>query len=177
LWLLGESDATRLNLRQEAQRRGVAAERVLFAERLSYERHLARLQHADLFLDTLPFNAGASASDALWAGVPVVTCPGEAFAARMAGSLLRAIGLPKLICDDLEQYEHRALELSRNPAQLQALKERLAKHRSGFPLFDTTRFCRHLERAYVEMHDRAQRGERPADFTVEPIAGDALGEA
>ncbi len=171
LWLLAERSSTRANLRLEAEARGVAPERLIFAGRVGYEEHLARLQLADLFLDTSPFNAGASASDALWAAVPVLTCPGEAFAARMAGSLLRAVSLPQLICESLEHYEHRALELAGDPSQLRAIKAWLQEHRRRFPLFDTTRFCRHLERAYRAMHERAHRGEDPVDISVEPIDG------
>lgn len=167
LWLLGEGESTRNNLRLEARGHGVAPKRLVFAERVDYESHLARLQAADLFLDTSPFNAGASASDALWCGVPVLTCPGEAFAARMAGSLLRAVGLPELICPDFEQYAHLALELAGNRSRLDSLRERLRANRASSPLFDTARFCRHLERAYAEMQRRVQHGEKPLDITVE----------
>jgi predicted O-linked N-acetylglucosamine transferase (SPINDLY family) len=121
---------------------------------------------ADLFLDSLPFNAGATASDALWAGLPVLTCPGEAFASRMAGSLLRAVGLPELIAPDLQSYEQRALELSASRDALAALRARLAANRSIHPLFDTERFCRHLESAYETMHSRHVNGLAPAHFSV-----------
>jgi predicted O-linked N-acetylglucosamine transferase (SPINDLY family) len=146
--------------------RGVGAARVVFAARLPYEQHLARLGLADLFLDTLPFNAGTTASDALWAGVPVLTCCGEAFASRMAGSLLRAIGLPDLITESLAAYERIALELAASPARLAQLRQRLQSNRSSSPLFMTGRFCRHLESAYAAMHERSQRGEPPASFEV-----------
>lgn len=166
LWLLGDWETTRRNLRREAGSRGIAAERLIFAGRTDYPSHLARLQQADLFLDTSPFNAGTSASDALWAGVPVLTCPGEAFAARMAGSLLRAMELEELSCPDLGSYERLALELCGNPIRLQALKDHLRECRSSSALFDTMRFCRYLEQAYVEMHRRTRHAEPPADFTV-----------
>jgi predicted O-linked N-acetylglucosamine transferase (SPINDLY family) len=166
LWLLAESEPATHNLALEAARRGIPAGRIVFAGRASYEEHLARLQLADLFLDTLPFNAGTTASDALWAGLPVLTCAGEAFAARMAGSLLRAVGLPELISNDLGHYENLALRLSAAPSELAALRARLAENRATHPLFDTERFCRHLESAYRTMHERAQRGEPPAGFHV-----------
>ena len=166
LWLLAESDATRSNLLQEAARRGIAAQRLVFAERLPYDEHLARLGLADLFLDTFPFNAGTTASDALWAGLPVLTCSGEAFASRMAGSLLRTMGLPELIADDLDHYEQLALRLAASPAQLASLRLSLQSSRVTGPLFDTERFCRNLESAYTTMHERVQRGEHPANFSV-----------
>ena len=166
LWLLGAEGTVSENLRREAVARGIAAERVILAGRIPYADHLARLALADLFLDTVPFNAGATASDALWAGLPVLTCAGEAFAARMAGSLLRAIGLPELITTDLETYERQALDLARQPQRLQSLRRRLVENRGTCPLFDTNRFVRHLESAYVEMWQRHARGEQPAAFTV-----------
>lgn len=168
LWLLGETPGVQQRLRQEIAAHGIAPERLVFAERCSYAEHLARLRLADLFLDTLPFNAGATASDALWAGVPVLTCAGEAFAARMAGSLLRAIGLPELITHDTTDYEKRALELARDRNGLKALRARLAAHRDTQTLFQTEAYCRHLEDAYREMRDRAERGEPPLSFSVPP---------
>jgi predicted O-linked N-acetylglucosamine transferase (SPINDLY family) len=166
LWLVGETQEVRENLWREGEARGVERERLIMARRLPYAQHLGRLGAADLFLDTLPFNAGTTASDALWAGLPVLTCAGEAFAARMAGSLLTAVGLPELITHDLEAYEALAIELGREPGKLLALRTHLqgAGHRSA--LFDTARYCRHLEDAYRQMHERAERGERPAGFSV-----------
>jgi predicted O-linked N-acetylglucosamine transferase (SPINDLY family) len=166
LWLLGESASARANLRREAASRGLASQRLLFAERLDYERHLARLRLADLYLDTFPFNAGASASDALWAGVPLITCSGEAFAARMAGSQLQAVGLSELICLNLRQYEQLALALATDDSRLRSIQARLRERRSSLPLFDSARFCRHIEYAYALMHERAQRGEAAQGFTV-----------
>jgi predicted O-linked N-acetylglucosamine transferase (SPINDLY family) len=169
LWLVGETQEVRENLWREGEARGVERERLIMARRLPYAQHLGRLGAADLFLDTLPFNAGTTASDALWAGLPVLTCAGEAFAARMAGSLLTAVGLPELITHDLEAYEALAIELGREPGKLLALRTHLqgAGHRSA--LFDTTRYCRHLEDAYRQMHERAARGESPAGFTVSTL--------
>jgi predicted O-linked N-acetylglucosamine transferase (SPINDLY family) len=166
LWLLGESEVARQNLLREAGARGINPARFVFARRLPYEQHLARMQLADLFLDTFPFNAGTTASDALWAGLPVLTCSGEAFASRMAGSLLRAVGLTELITHDLDDYERLALQLAYSPGLLKDLRARLASNRLTQPLFDTARFCRHLETAYQTMHDRAQRSERPSSFAV-----------
>jgi predicted O-linked N-acetylglucosamine transferase (SPINDLY family) len=133
------------------------------------EDNLARLRHADLFLDTAPYNAHATACDALWAGVPVLTCSGASFASRVAGSLLAAVGLPEPITGSLEDYETLALELARDPALLASLRQKLARNRGLYPLFDTERFTRHIEAAYTVMWERAQRGEPPQSFAVEPI--------
>jgi predicted O-linked N-acetylglucosamine transferase (SPINDLY family) len=168
LWLLAENPAARDRLRAEAATRGIAAERVVFAARVPYGAHLARLQCCDLYLDTVPFNGGATASDVLRAGVPMLTCAGEAFASRMAGSLLRAAGLPELIAADLGEYERRAIDLAANPARLAELKTRLASPPAGQALFDSDRYCKHLESAYVQMWQRAERGEPAADITVDP---------
>lgn len=166
LWLASADASVQRNLRAEAERRGVAPERLVFSPRIRYAEHLARLRLADLFLDTLPFNAGTTASDALWAGVPVLTCAGRAFSARMAGSLLRALGLPELITGNLASYEARALDLAANPAALSELRARLANNRATHPLFDTRRFTRHLEAAYKSMWTRQQQGEAPAAIRV-----------
>jgi len=166
LWLLAEDAAIRANLCREAKSRGVAAERLTFASRVPYSEHLGRLKVADLFLDTLPFNAGATASDVLWAGLPLLTCAGEAFAARMGGSLLRALNLPELITFDLADYETRAADLAQNPRALTALRRRLAQNRMRAPLFDTNLFRRHLEAAYAEMWLRSESGREPAAFSV-----------
>jgi predicted O-linked N-acetylglucosamine transferase (SPINDLY family) len=166
LWLASGDASVQRNLRAEAERRGVAPERLVFSPRIRYAEHLARLQLADLFLDTLPFNAGTTASDALWAGVPVLTCAGRAFSARMAGSLLRALGLPELITGSLAAYEARALELASNPATLGELRARLANHRTTHPLFDTRRFTRHLEQAYLAMQQRIDAGLPPDHLVI-----------
>ncbi|MGA2776361.1 MAG: tetratricopeptide repeat protein [Steroidobacteraceae bacterium] len=166
LWLLGHEATVAENLRREAGIRGIVPERLIFSARIPYADHLARLRLADLFLDTLPFNAGTTASDALWAGLPMLTCAGETFAARMAGSLLHTIGLPELIATDLEVYASRAIELARHPEVLKALRRRLIDNRRASPLFDTNRFVRHLESAYLEMWQRHARGENPSAFSV-----------
>jgi predicted O-linked N-acetylglucosamine transferase (SPINDLY family) len=168
LWLRSLESEARDNLQLEARRRGVAAERLVFAPRLaSIADHLARHSLADLYLDTLPYNAHSTTCDALWAGVPVLTCAGRGFAARVAASALTAVGLPELITRSLEEYEQKALELARSPRQLQALRARLAQNRKSAPLFDTGRFTRHLEDAYRTMHQRSLHGQLPRGFTVE----------
>lgn len=166
LWLMENSAIAAHNLRREAAVRGIAPERLVFAKPLPQAEHLARQQRADLFLDTLPYNAHTTASDALWAGLPVLTCTGHTFAGRVATSLLHAIGLPELVTHSLADYEHLALQLAADPARLAALKKRLADHRLSEPLFNTGRFCRHIEAAYQEMWDRHQRGLPPEGFSV-----------
>ena len=168
LWLYAGDPVVPRNLREEARRRGVDPARLVFAERLPYAEYLARLRLADLFLDTLPFNAGTTASDALWAGVPVLTCPGDAFAARMAASLLTAVGLPELIAANADDYSALALKLATTPSVLAEVRDRLSRNRADCALFDTQRFCRNLESAYRTMWERCRRGEAPAGFDVEP---------
>src|SRR5260370_6177295 len=165
LWLFA-GERARANLGREAQGRGIAADRLCFAARLPVPEHLARHRLADLFLDTLPYNAHTTASDALWAGLPVLTCTGRSFPSRVAGSLLRAVGLPELVTRSLDEYEALALRLAREPELLGALRGRLAGNRSTAPLFDTVRYCRHLEDAYRQMHERWQRGEPARAFAV-----------
>ena len=169
LWLLGESDTAMANLRREAQSRGVKPDRLVFAKRVKTEDYLARYRLANLFLDTLPFNAGTTASDVLWAGLPLVTCSGAAFAARMAGSLLHAVGLPELVTHSLEDYEALILKLATDQKQLREVNEKLARNRLAKPLFNTDRFRQHIEAAYTTMWEIHQRGEEPRNFTVVPI--------
>jgi len=171
LWLASANPGALRNLAREAEARGIAAKRLIFAPFVAaQEAHLARLQRADLFLDTWPCNAHTTASDALWAGVPVVTLSGQTFAGRVAGSLLHAIGLPELIADSVPAYEDMALRLARDPAALAALKSRLRENRATHPLFDTARHCRHLERAYTVMCERIQQGAPPRSFAVTQTA-------
>jgi protein O-GlcNAc transferase len=169
LWLLEDNPAAARNLRQEADHRGVSAERLVFAPRLPAEQHLARHRLADLFLDTLPYNAHTTSSDALWAGLPVLTCLGAAFPGRVAASLLHAVGLPELVTHSLDEYVARALELASDPAQLGEVRARLAHNRTTHPLFDTARFCRHLEAAYTTMWRRHQEGLPPESFAVSAL--------
>jgi predicted O-linked N-acetylglucosamine transferase (SPINDLY family) len=170
LWLTQSDPIAMNNLGREAERHGVSARRLIFAPKVEeISDHLARQRQADLFVDTLPYNAHTSASDALWAGLPVLTCIGETFAGRVAASLLRAIGLPELITTSLEEYEALALKLAREPSLLGSVKAKLARNRGAYPLFDTARFTRHIEDAYTTMWERQQRGEPPQSFAVNPI--------
>lgn len=167
LWLPKYNETEANNLRREAVARGVAAERIVFAELVpTPEEYLSRLVLADLFLDTLPYNAHTTASDALWMGVPVLTRIGTAYAGRVAASVLSALDLPELITHSAEEYESRALELARDPAALDAIKAKLATNRNTSPLFDTVRQCRNLEAAFAKMHELYEAGETPRDFAV-----------
>jgi protein O-GlcNAc transferase len=168
LWLREMTSEARINLEREAQQHGVAASRLVYAPHAGgIAEHLGRHALADLYLDTFPYNAHSTACDALWVGVPVLTCAGRSFASRVAASALTAVGLPELITNDLREYENKALELGRDPQQLQALHARLAQNRLSSPLFDTVRFTQNLESAYDIMHERAKRGEAPHSFAVE----------
>jgi predicted O-linked N-acetylglucosamine transferase (SPINDLY family) len=171
LWLFEENPAAAANLRREAQSRGVPSDRLIFAKPMNPADHLARLRLADLVLDTLPYGAHTTASDALWMGVPVLTCLGTTFAGRVAASLLSALGIPELIAASSRDYEARALELARNVSALETLKTTLAKARDTSPSFDTLRITRNLEAAYTGMWERQQRGEQPASFAVENPQG------
>jgi protein O-GlcNAc transferase len=166
LWLLEDNEPASANLRKEAVARGVAAERLIFAKRATRADHLARHRCADLFIDTLPYNAHTTALDALWEGVPVLTLIGETFAGRVAASLLTALDLPELIAQTLGDYARLAIELARNPRMLAALRQKLQDHRSASALFDTAGFTRHLEKAYTIMVERHRSGLEPADLAV-----------
>ncbi len=170
LWLLGDNPGAADNLRREALERGVRAERLIFAPRFSLEDHLARHRAADLFLDTLPYNAHTTASDALWADLPVLTCIGETFAGRVAASLLTAVGLPELIASSAAQYEQLAVELAMHPQRLADLKRKLAANRATAPLFNSGRYAKHLEAAYALIYERYQAGLPPDHLFVEPVA-------
>jgi protein O-GlcNAc transferase len=167
LWLLEANDLVRRNLRREAERRGIVADRLVFAPLLPPAEHLARHRQADLFLDTLPCSAHTTASDALWTGLPVLTCTGGSFAGRVAGSLLMAIGLPELITGSLEEYEQLALDLAGSPRRLIELRERLQQNRGKTALFDPCRFARNIEAAYVQMWSAWWAGAKPAAFSIE----------
>jgi predicted O-linked N-acetylglucosamine transferase (SPINDLY family) len=168
-WLLAASETTAENLRREARARGVESGRLLFAGEVPYLEYLGRHRHADLIMDTLPFNGGTTVSDALTMGVPVVTCAGESFAGRMAGSLLRNLGLDELVASSLAQYEATALRLARNPGELQAIRDRLDPRRRDHAFFDTDRYRRHLEAAYQIMWERHAAGLPPATIEVPPM--------
>ncbi len=167
LWLLESNELVARNLRREAERRRIDPGRLVFAPRAPLADHLARHRNADLFLDTLPCNAHTTASDALWAGLPVLTCVGTTFAGRVAGSLLAAIGLPELIAPSLADYERAALALARDPRKLAGMRERLVRNRTSSSVFDATRTARSLESAYAAMWRRWCAGGSPAAFRVE----------
>lgn len=166
LFLLEDNPTAADNLRKEATLRGVDAARLVFAKRLPTSEYLARYRYADLFLDTFPFNGGTTVSDALWAGLPVLTLPGEAFASRMATSLLTAIEVPELVAKTQEEYENLAVELATNPEQLNAIKRKLERNRLTTPLFDTRMFTRNIENAYTQMHERERAGLPPDHIYV-----------
>jgi predicted O-linked N-acetylglucosamine transferase (SPINDLY family) len=169
LWLLSPNQVVATNLRSEARQRGIAPSRLVFAPMQPIDVHLARHAAADLFLDSLPCNAHTTASDALWAGLPVLTCAGRSFAARVAGSLLRAVGLCQLLTDNLSAYEALALALARDPVRLQRLRAQLRANRATAPLFDIERYARHLEWAYEAMWGQHVRGKAPRAFDVPPL--------
>lgn len=162
LWLMAGPPRVESALRSEASRRGVAAERLVFAPKLPLADHLARHRCADLFLDTRHYNAHTTASDALWAGLPLLTCAGESFASRVAASLLTAVGLPELITTRVDAYESLAITLATQPDRLRGIREQLARQRMTCPLFDTALYTRHLENAFTAMHQRHVAG-LPAD--------------
>jgi predicted O-linked N-acetylglucosamine transferase (SPINDLY family) len=157
LWLLECNASAKENLQREAEARGISAERLIFAPRVPIADHLARHRLADLFLDTLPYNAHTTASDALWMGLPLLTCSGQTFASRVAGSLLHALGMNELICTDLEDYRQKALQLAIDREQLAAIRQRLQQNKEQSPLFDTQRFARDLERCYLEVWQNATK--------------------
>ena len=166
LWLLHDNQDAAANLRREASARGIAAERLIFARYEPPDRHLARLRLADLVLDTLPYGAHTTASDALWAGVPVLTCIGSSFAGRVAASLLTAAGLTELITHLAVDYEAMAQKFANTPGLLSKIRDKLARNRDSCALFDTVRMTRNLEAAYVEMWQRHRRGESPRCFGI-----------
>jgi predicted O-linked N-acetylglucosamine transferase (SPINDLY family) len=162
LWLYEDNETAATNLRHEAEKRGVDPSRLVFARRMSLEDHLARHHTANVFLDAFPCNAHTTASDALWAGLPVLTLMGQSFASRVAASLLTAIGLPELITSSLQEYEALAIELAKNPEKLTVLKQKLISNRLTTPLFDTPLFTKDLERVYMKMYERYQADLQPA---------------
>jgi protein O-GlcNAc transferase len=166
LWLYKAAATAATNLAREAKGRGIDPQRLIFAEKLPKADHLARLQLADLALDTRIVNGHTTTSDSLWAGVPVLTLQGEPFAARVSASLLNAIGLPELIVKDLDAYERLAVRLATQPAKLQKLRIRLSQNRLTAPLFDTPAFVRHLESAYQKMWRLFRQGQSPQQFEV-----------
>jgi protein O-GlcNAc transferase len=167
LWLLEDNPLVPTNLRKEAVRRGVDGERLIFASRMPVAEHLSRHRAADLFLDTLPYNAHTTASDALWAGLPVLTCAGESFASRVAASLLTAVGMPELITTTQEEYEAVAVELATHPERLQSIRHKLERNRLITPLFNAKLFTKHIEAGYCAMVERYQADLSPEHITVD----------
>jgi protein O-GlcNAc transferase len=165
-YVLDDNGGASVRLRAEAAEQGIDPGRLVFAPRTTPAEHLARHGLADLFLDTLPYNAHTTASDALWMGLPLVTCTGTAFPGRVATSLLHAVGLPELATNDLEHYEALARNLAGDPVLLQSVWQTLANNRLSTPLFDTDGFRRDLEAAYTQMWERAERGEATRGFAV-----------
>lgn len=170
LWLYEDNPEVAPNLRREATARGIDPARLVFAPPLPLDRHLARHRLADLFLDTPVYNAHTTASDALWAGLPVLTCPGRGFASRVAASLLQAVDLPELVTDSWAAYETLALALATDPPRLAALREKLAAQRRHTPLFDTERSTRDIETLYQWAHTRWQQGLPPDHHQLSPSA-------
>jgi predicted O-linked N-acetylglucosamine transferase (SPINDLY family) len=171
LWLLGGDSDLERNLRNEAITRGVNPDRIVFASRTSYAKYLARYRLADVFLDTFPFNAGTTASDALWAGLPIVTCSGKTFASRMAGSVLSAAGMPELITQSSADYELLASKIASDPALMASLKTKLSGSQASCALFNTQLFTQRIEEAYAIIFDRHQAGLPPADVDMRQGTG------
>jgi protein O-GlcNAc transferase len=170
LWLLASNEQCVASLRKAAQQRGVDPGRLVFATRTGLAEHVSRQRLADLFLDTAPYNAGATAMATLWAGVPILTMMGDQWVGRMAASMLRAIGLPDLVTSSIVDYEALARKLATHPELMASLRARLAQNRLTYPLFNTDRCRRHIEAAYQTMWERSRRGEAPAPFRVDPVA-------
>src|SRR5262249_1441337 len=167
LWLARDNDEAQGKLRREAQARGIDPSRLVFAERItSSEEHLARHSLADLFLDTLPYNAHSTGAAALWTGLPVITCMGATMQSRIGASILRAAGLPELVTHSLDDYERLAERLATHPSELETIRRKLQANRLTCSLFDTDRFRRHIEAAYVRMWERQRQGEAPEGFSV-----------
>lgn len=170
LWLKDSGAAATTNLRREAERLGVAPDRLVFAPAVPEAAdHLARQQQADLFLDTAPYNAHATAADALWAGLPVLTSLGNTYASRVAASLVRSLDLAELVAPSLSDYEALALKLAREPQLLRSVKTKLVRNRDTGALFDTRRFTRNIEAAYRTMWQTARRGARPQSFAIDEV--------
>lgn len=170
LWLLSDNSWAEQNLQKQATARGVNPDRLVFAKRMPLNQHLARFRHADIFLDTFPYNAHTTASDALWAGVPVITRRGKSFASRVAASLLTSIGLADLVFETVTDYESNAIDLALDQARLNEIKNRLARNRSTAPLFDTQLFARNLENAFIQIHTLNLKGLMPDAISIsDPI--------
>lgn len=166
LWLLRDNEISEKNLIKEAEQRGIDKKRIIFAERIEHEYHLARQPLADLFLDTVPCNAHTTASDALWSGLPVITCLGSSFSARVAASIINAAGMPELITHSLEDYESLAFKIASNPIMIQELKNKLSHNRTKCALFDSTRTTRNLEKAFDMMYENFRHHRKPQNIII-----------
>ena len=166
LLLLEDNKTAKINLTRESVRKGIHPNRLIFGKRLPMTEYLARYRIADLFLDTLPYNGGTTASDALRMGLPVLTCMGNSFASRISASLLNAVNLPELITTTQEQYESLAIQLALHPEKLKIIKDKLINNLPTAPLYDSALFTRHLESAYLTMYDRYQHGLDPDHIYV-----------
>jgi predicted O-linked N-acetylglucosamine transferase (SPINDLY family) len=164
LWLFEDNPTSAINLSKEAEKRGLDSKRIVYAKKMKLSEHLARHKVANLFLDTLPYNAHTTASDALWAGLPVLTCIGESFPGRVAASLLNAIKLPELITNSTAEYEALAIELATHPAKLQVIQDKLQANKLTSPLFNADLFTKHIEDAYTQIYARYQ-----SDFPPEHL--------
>ena len=161
LWLLMDDDALKINLSNEAKNLGIDPSRLIFAKRLAVSEHLGRHTFADLFLDTFPYNAHTTASEALWSGLPILTLQGKSFASRVASSLLRAMDLPELICQSQDEYKSKAIFLAKNPSEISALKMKISQNKSSSPLFNTQLMTHNLESAYTKMYQAYLDGRNP----------------
>ena len=153
LWIFAGSNHAKENFKRNALIQGIDPQRLIIAPKVSAEKYLARMQCADIFLDTSPYNAGTTCSDALWMGVPVITCVGLTFSSRMAGSLLSAMGVPELITYNLEDYHNLAFDLASDRKKLQAIRSKILANCDTSPLFDSALFTRNLESAYINLMD------------------------
>jgi predicted O-linked N-acetylglucosamine transferase (SPINDLY family) len=169
LWLFEDNTTASNNLRQHAQLRGVDSNRLIFAKRFPLDEHLARHRLADLFLDTSPYNAHTTASDALWAGLPVVTCMGQSFASRVAASLLKAVGLEELITNTQGEYEAKAIEIALDSLKLSAIKRRLYLKKKESTLFNGKAFAKNLEAAFLKIDERNRLSIEPESMTITPL--------
>ena len=167
LWLLGANQWAEQNLKREAEARSISSERIIFAHKVSLEEHLARHKHADLFIDTFNYNAHTTASDALWAGLPVVTKQGKQFSARVAASLLHAAGLGALVTETESEYENLIVSLAQNRTGLASIKQTLLETRKSCPLFDTVSYTRQFEAGLQKAYQYYRNDKAPTDIYIE----------
>jgi predicted O-linked N-acetylglucosamine transferase (SPINDLY family) len=168
LWLIGSNKWAEQNLSKEAENHGISSKRLIFANQLSHSDHLARLKLADLFLDTFNYNAHTTTSDALWAGIPVITKIGNSFASRVAASLLKAVGLTELVVQNDKEYENLILEIANSPKKLIKIKEKLSSNRLSKPLFNSEMYISHLEDAYKQVFENHLKGSKVKTIYIKP---------